>query len=197
MYFIYLSLYENALLIECVLILFHQIDMVDDDERRWRHFNPEIPKRSGKINNLEKFDATFFGVHFKQAHTMDPQTRILMEVAYEAVIDAGINPKTLRGTKTGVYVGSCISESEKTWFYEKVSSGGFGITGCSRAMMANRISYALGLEGPSFLLDTACSSSMYALDNAFSALRNGEIDAALIAGSNLLLHPFVTLQFSR
>lgn len=120
-----------------------------------------------------------------------------MEVAYEAVIDAGINPKTLRGTKTGVYVGSCISESEKTWFYEKVSSGGFGITGCSRAMMANRISYALGLEGPSFLLDTACSSSMYALDNAFSAIRNGEIEAAIIAGSNLLLHPFVTLQFAR
>ncbi|KAH8379368.1 hypothetical protein KR009_004445 [Drosophila setifemur] len=177
--------------------LYNKIDMVDDDERRWRHFNPEIPKRSGKINKLEKFDATFFGVHFKQAHTMDPQTRILIETAYEAVIDAGINPKSLRGSKTGVYVGSCISESEKTWFYEKVSSGGFGITGCSRAMMANRISYSLGLEGPSFLLDTACSSSMYALDNAFSAIRNGEIDAAIIGGSNLLLHPFVTLQFAR
>ncbi|XP_070141375.1 fatty acid synthase [Drosophila kikkawai] len=177
--------------------LYNKIDMVDDDERRWRHFNPEIPKRSGKIGELEKFDATFFGVHFKQAHTMDPQTRILIETAYEAVIDSGINPKSLRGSKTGVYIGSCISESEKTWFYEKVSSGGFGITGCSRAMMANRISYCLGLEGPSFLLDTACSSSMYALDNAFSAIRNGEIDAAIIGGSNLLLHPFVTLQFAR
>ncbi|XP_017118527.1 fatty acid synthase [Drosophila elegans] len=177
--------------------LYNKIDMVDDDERRWRHFNPEIPKRSGKIGELEKFDATFFGVHFKQAHTMDPQTRILIETAYEAVIDAGVNPKSLRGSKTGVYIGSCISESEKTWFYEKVSSGGFGITGCSRAMMANRISYCLGLEGPSFLLDTACSSSMYALDNAFSAIRNGEIDAAIIGGSNLLLHPFVTLQFAR
>ncbi|XP_043070750.1 fatty acid synthase [Drosophila grimshawi] len=177
--------------------LYNKIDMVDDDERRWRHFNPEIPKRFGKISNLEKFDATFFGVHFKQAHTLDPQTRILIETAYEAVIDAGINPKSLRGTKTGVYIGSCISESEKTWFYEKVSSGGFGITGCSRAMLANRISYTLGLEGPSFLLDTACSSSMYALDNAFSAIRNGEIDAAIIGGANLLLHPFVTLQFAR
>ncbi|XP_053963784.1 fatty acid synthase [Anastrepha ludens] len=177
--------------------LYNKIDMVDDDERRWRHFNPEIPKRAGKIHDLEKFDATFFGVHFKQAHTMDPQTRILIETAYEAVIDAGINPKNLRGTKTGVYVGSCISESEKTWFYEKVSSGGFGITGCSRAMMANRISYCLGLQGPSFLVDTACSSSMYALDSAFSALRSGEIDAAIIGGSNLILHPFVTLQFAR
>ena len=171
--------------------------MVDDDERRWRHFNPEIPKRCGKIFELEKFDATFFGVNFKQAHSLDPQTRILMETAYEAIIDAGINPVSLRGTRTGVYIGACSSESEKTWFYDKVSPGGFGITGCSRAMMANRISYALGLQGPSFLLDTACSSSMYALDNAFTALRNGEIDAAIIGGSNLLLHPFVTLQFAR
>uniref|UniRef100_A0A1B0AA77 Fatty acid synthase n=1 Tax=Glossina pallidipes TaxID=7398 RepID=A0A1B0AA77_GLOPL len=177
--------------------LYNRIDMVDDDERRWRHFHPEVPKRNGKIGGLEKFDAAFFGVHHKQSHTMDPQGRILMEVAYEAVIDAGINPKSLRGTRTGVFIGACISESEKTWFYEKPSSGGFGVTGCSRAMLPNRISYSLGLEGPSFLLDTACSSSMYALDNAFTAFRNGEIDAAIVGGANLCLHPFVTLQFAR
>lgn len=103
--------------------------MVDDEEIRWRHFNVEIPKRMGKIDGLDKFDATFFGVHFKQAHTMDPQCRLLIERAYEAVLDAGINPKTLRGSKTGVFIGACFSESEKTWFYEKISSGGFGITG--------------------------------------------------------------------
>ncbi|KAL5275973.1 hypothetical protein ACFFRR_001663 [Megaselia abdita] len=177
--------------------LYNKIDMVDDEERRWRHFNPEIPRRAGKIWDLEKFDATYFGVHFKQAHTMDPQCRLLMETAYEAIIDAGVNPKSLAGTRTGVYMGTCISESEKTWFYEKVPSGGFGITGCSRAMIPNRISYALGLKGPSYVVDTACSSSMYAFDNAFSALRNGEIDAALVGGSNLILHPFVTLQFAR
>ncbi|TMW48491.1 hypothetical protein DOY81_006418, partial [Sarcophaga bullata] len=187
--------FKNAYI--CLLIITATIDMVDDDERRWRHFNPEIPKRSGKMFDLEKFDATFFGVNFKQVHSLDPQTRMLMETAYEAVIDAGVNPINLRGTNTGVFIGACNSESEKTWFYEKVSPGGFGIMGCSRAMMANRISYALGLQGPSFLVDTACSSSMYALDNAFTALRNGEIDAAIIGGSNLLLHPFVTLQFAR
>uniref|UniRef100_A0A1A9W891 Uncharacterized protein n=1 Tax=Glossina brevipalpis TaxID=37001 RepID=A0A1A9W891_9MUSC len=177
--------------------LYNKVDMIDDDERRWRHFHPELPKRSGKIDDLEKFDATFFGVHFKQSHSLDPQTRLAIEVAYEAVMDAGINPHSIRGTRTGVYIGSCLSESEKTWFYEKPSPGGFGITGCSRAMLPNRISYSLGLEGPSFLVDTACSSSMYALDNAFTAFRNGEIDAAIIGGSNLCLHPFVTLQFAR
>lgn len=64
-------------------------------------------------------------------------------------------------------------------------------------MLANRISYCLGLNGPSFLLDTACSSSMYALDCAFTAIRNGECDAALVGGANLLMHPYVTLQFAR
>lgn len=60
--------------------------MVDDDEVRWKHFNPDIPKRFGKINDIDKFDATFFGVHFKQTHAMDPLCRMLMETAYEAVL---------------------------------------------------------------------------------------------------------------
>lgn len=109
--------------------LYNKIDMVDDDERRWRHTNPEIPKRSGKINNLEKFDASFFGVNFKQARCMDPQSRLLLEHAYEAVLDSGTNPKSLRGSKTGVFVGVCFNESEKIWIYEKISKEGFGVTG--------------------------------------------------------------------
>lgn len=64
-------------------------------------------------------------------------------------------------------------------------------------MLANRISYSLGLTGPSFLIDTACSSSLYALDNAFTAIRNGECEAALVGGANLCMHPYVTLQFAR
>lgn len=103
--------------------------MVDDSEKRWRHYNPEIPKRMGKTSNLEKFDATFFGVHFKQAHTMDPQGRMLIEHAYEAILDAGMNPKSLRGSRTGVFMGACFAEAERTWFYENVPKHGFGITG--------------------------------------------------------------------
>lgn len=60
---------------------------------------------------------------------MDPQNRILVEMAYQAVIDAGINPQTIRGSRTGVFMGACFAESEKTWFYEKVATGGYGITG--------------------------------------------------------------------
>lgn len=109
--------------------LYNKIDMLDDKETRWRHTNPEIPRRSGKINNLEKFDASFFGVNFKQARCMDPNSRILLEHAFEAVLDAGINPKSLRGSKTGVFVGTSFNESEKVWIYEKVSKEGFGVTG--------------------------------------------------------------------
>ncbi|CAH0713521.1 unnamed protein product, partial [Brenthis ino] len=177
--------------------LFNKVDLISGDDRRWKLAHPEIPQRTGKINYVNKFDASFFGVHFKQAHTMDPMCRILLEKAYEAVIDAGLNPKELRGTKTGVFIGACFSESEKTWFYEKMQVNGFGVTGCSRAMLANRISYWLGVTGPSYTVDSACSSSLYALEHAFRAIRDGHCDAAIVGGSNLCLHPYVSLQFSR
>ncbi|NP_001037478.1 p270 [Bombyx mori] len=177
--------------------LFNKVDLISSDDRRWKLAHPEIPQRTGKINNVNKFDASFFGVHYKQAHTMDPMCRILLEKAYEAIVDAGLNPKELRDTKTGVFIGACFSESEKTWFYEKMQVNGFGITGCSRAMLANRISYWLGVTGPSYTVDSACSSSLYALEHAFRAIRDGHCDAAIVGGSNLCLHPFVSLQFSR
>ncbi|RVE49124.1 hypothetical protein evm_006245, partial [Chilo suppressalis] len=177
--------------------LFNKVDLISGDDRRWKLAHPEIPQRTGKINYVNKFDASFFGVHYKQAHTMDPMCRILLEKAYEAVVDAGLNPKELRDTKTGVFVGACFSESEKTWFYEKMQVNGFGITGCSRAMLANRISYWLGVTGPSYTVDSACSSSLYALEHAFRAIRDGHCDAAIVGGSNLCLHPYVSLQFSR
>lgn len=68
---------------------YNQVDLISGDDRRWKLAHPEIPQRTGKINNVNKFDASFFGVHYKQAHTMDPMCRILLEKAYEAVIDAG------------------------------------------------------------------------------------------------------------
>jgi fatty acid synthase len=72
-----------------------------------------------------------------------------------------------------------------------------GLTGSARAMLANRISFGMDLQGPSFMVDTACSSATYALDAAFNAIRSGECDAALVGGTNLLLHPHITLQFAR
>jgi fatty acid synthase len=109
--------------------LYNKIDMVDEEEKRWRHVNPECPRRMGKIDDIEKFDASFFGVSYRQARTMDPQCRMMLEHAYEAVLDSGMCPKQLRGTKTGVFIGMSYNESEKKWIYENISKEGLGITG--------------------------------------------------------------------
>lgn len=170
--------------------------MCNDDERRWKHTNPENPKRAGKIYDLEKFDAGFFGIHNKLADSTDPQIRILLEVAYESILDAGINPKTIAGSKTGVYIGISNTEAEEKWLFQK-SDTTFGIVGNSRSMAANRISYCFDFKGPSLAVDTACSSSAYAFDHAFTDFRTGEIDAAIVAGSNLALHPNLCTQFAR
>ncbi|XP_076644466.1 fatty acid synthase [Halictus rubicundus] len=177
--------------------LMNKVDMITDNYTRWRLDHAEIPRDGGKVEDLSKFDAIFFGVHYKQAHTLDPMCRMLLEHAFEAILDAGVNPRQLRGTNTGVVIGSCISESEKTWFYEKLQASGFGITGCSRAMLANRISYFFGLHGPSYAIDTACSSSLVALDQAYRLIQTGVCDQVIVGGSNLCLHPYVSLQFAR
>jgi len=84
--------------------LFNGVDMITGDGRRWTPGLFGLPARSGKIKELDKFDATFFNVHAKQSHLMDPQLRILLELTYEAIIDAGINPSTIRGSKTGQFL---------------------------------------------------------------------------------------------
>ncbi|XP_046963779.1 fatty acid synthase-like [Vanessa cardui] len=175
--------------------LFNKVDLISADSRRWKLNHPEIPQRTGKINNINKFDASFFDIHYKQAHTIDPMCRVLMEKTYEAIIDAGFNPKELRNTRTGVFIGACFSECEKTWFYEKMHVNTYAITGCSRSMLANRISHWLGVTGPSYSVDTACSSSLYALEHAFRAIRDGHCDAAIVGGTNLCLHPSVSWHF--
>lgn len=109
--------------------LYDKVDMVDDDERRWKHINPDIPIRFGKVKNLDKFDASFFGIHSNQAELMDPQGRVLLEHAYEAVLDAGISPKTFRESRTGVFIGCCQTESEDIRMYGKSVRAGMGLSG--------------------------------------------------------------------
>lgn len=92
-----------------------EMDMVTDDERRWQAGLHELPFRSAKIKDLGSFDASFFGVQPKQADVMDPQLRMLLEVSYEAIVDAGVNPSTVRGSRTGVFIGVCNSETEEFW----------------------------------------------------------------------------------
>lgn len=156
-----------------------------------------LPERNGKLKDLTHFDATFFGVHAKQAHVMDPQLRLLLELTHETIVDAGLNPAELRGSRTGVFVGVSNSETEEKWTADPDKINGYALTGCCRAMFPNRISYTFDLKGPSYAVDTACSSSMFALAQAVAAMRAGHCDAAVVAGSNLCLKPANSLNFHR
>ncbi|NWW67096.1 FAS synthase, partial [Ifrita kowaldi] len=177
--------------------LLNGVDMVTEDDRRWKPGIYGLPKRNGKLKDISKFDASFFGVHPKQAHTMDPQLRLLLEVSYEAILDGGINPATLRGTDTGVWIGASGSEAAEALSQDPEELLGYSMTGCQRAMLANRISYFYDLTGPSLTIDTACSSSLVSLENAYKAIRRGQCSAALVGGVNLLLKPNTSVQFMK
>ncbi|XP_039571793.1 fatty acid synthase [Passer montanus] len=177
--------------------LLNGVDMVTEDDRRWKPGIYGLPKRNGKLKDLSKFDASFFGVHPKQANTMDPQLRLLLEVSYEAILDGGINPGALRGTDTGVWVGASGSEAGEALSQDPEELLGYSMTGCQRAMLANRISYFYDFNGPSLTVDTACSSSLVALENAYKAIRHGRCSTALVGGVNLLLKPNTSVQFMK
>uniref|UniRef100_A0A8C3WD43 Fatty acid synthase n=1 Tax=Catagonus wagneri TaxID=51154 RepID=A0A8C3WD43_9CETA len=173
------------------------VDMVTDDDRRWKAGLYGLPRRMGKLKDLSRFDASFFGVHAKQANTMDPQLRLMLEVTYEAIVDAGINPASLRGTSTGVWVGVSHSEASEALSRDPETLQGYSMVGCQRAMMANRLSFFFNFKGPSITLDTACSSSLVALQSAYQAIRAGECPAAIVGGLSLLLKPHTSVQFLR
>ncbi|XP_025162220.1 fatty acid synthase-like isoform X2 [Harpegnathos saltator] len=177
--------------------LLNKVDLGSDDCRRWQHDHPNIPKRTGKINNIEKFDAEYFDIPFNQAHLLDSITRCLLEHTYEAIVDAGINPKDLHGTKTGVIVGTSFSESENELVYEKTQVAGYGDLGCRRSMQANWISHWLGVTGSSYMVDTACSSSIYAMEHAYRNIKFGQCDNMIVAATNLCLNPLISLQYMR
>ncbi|KAL6475465.1 hypothetical protein MHYP_G00165050 [Metynnis hypsauchen] len=177
--------------------LFNGVDMVTEDDRRWKPGLYGLPHRNGKLKEIDRFDAAFFGVHPKQAHTMDPQLRLMLEISYEAIVDGGINPVSMRGTKTGVYIGVSGSEAGEAFSRDPEELLGYSMTGCQRAMFANRLSYFFDFNGPSTAIDTACSSSLLALENAFNAIRHGQCDAALVGGVNLLLKPNTSVQFMK
>ncbi|XP_076049052.1 fatty acid synthase-like [Oratosquilla oratoria] len=186
---------ESSSIEEFAENLYGGVDMVTEDGRRWQPGVHGLPTRNGKIPDLRHFDASFFNVSPRQAHYMDPQLRILQELTYEAIIDAGVNPQELRGRRVGVYVGVSNSETEDLQTQDADNISGYGLTGCCRAMFANRISFAFDFKGPSYAVDTACSSSMVALQNAWSAISLGEIEAAVVAGAHLTLKPQSSMQF--
>ncbi|MGD9885893.1 MAG: type I polyketide synthase, partial [Reyranella sp.] len=170
--------------------------------RTYFHPSPGQAGRSytfaaGIIDDVWGFDAAAFGMSPREAEQADPQHRHLLEVAHDALTNAGIRPSSLAGTDTGVYVGASSVDHAARFFADPSMADVHMMTGNSLSIMANRISYALDLRGPSITIDTACSSSLVALSLAAEAIRGGAIDTAIVGGVNLLLSPFSYIGFSR
>lgn len=163
--------------------------------------NPDAPNKTntrwgGFLAEIDQFDPQFFGIAPREVHSMDPQHRLLLEVAWEAMEDGGQVPETLRGTQTGVFIGIGTHDYSIMLWQDPVNDP-YATTGTGNCIAANRLSYIFDFKGPSLAVDTACSSSLVAVHLACQSLWQGESSLALAGGVNVLLLPTVTAGFSK
>ena len=167
--------------------------------------NPEIPGtmyvRRGSFldNEIDKFDANFFGLAPREVTSMDPQQRLLLEVSWEALENAAQAPDKLTGTRSGVFIGINNSDYGQRWLnlQNAAEIDAYLFTGNTFSVAAGRLSYNLGLQGPTLAVDTACSSSLVSVHLACQSLRNRECHLALAGGVNLILSPLANIVLSR
>jgi len=182
--------------------------VIEIPKNRWdidAYYDPD-PEAPGKmycryasfIDDVETFDAQFFQIAPREATVMDPQQRLLLETSWEALENAGVPPDSLAGSRTGVFIGVSTNDYSE-WVASRIGNSGnpYAGTGNTDSVVAGRLSYTLGLNGPCFAVDTACSSSLVALHSACQSLRNGECSSALTGGINLMLTPSVSINFCK
>ena len=165
----------------------------------WRRAGKISVNRGGFIKDVDKFDAGFFGISPLEAQRMDPQQRMLLEVSYETVQDAGLSLNDLNGSRTSVFIGISAHDygDLQNTPQERVNIGSHTNVGAALCINANRISYSYNLKGPSFALDTACSSSLNAIHMACRSIWEGDADMAFAGGVNSILKPEPQMGFSK
>ncbi|MGW9499316.1 type I polyketide synthase, partial [Streptomyces prasinus] len=187
-------------------LLVSEGDAVGGLPERWRGLDlydpdPEAVGKSyaregGFLEGVEGFDAGFFGVSPREALSMDPQQRLVLEASWEALERAGVRPDTLNESRTGVYLGTMSSDYGDLGT-DLDALDGYVSTGKASSVVSGRVSYTLGLQGPAVTVDTACSSSLVALHLAVAALRQGECEQALAGGVTVMSAPSLFVEFSR
>ncbi|CAM5642413.1 SDR family NAD(P)-dependent oxidoreductase [Streptomyces canarius] len=158
---------------------------------------PAGVREGGFLHDADRFDADFFGIGPREADALDPQQRILLELAWETFERAGLDPTGLRGERVGVFIGGTGHEYGPRTADGSPGHDGYLFTGTTPALLSGRIAYVLGLEGPALTIDTACSSSLVALHQAAQALRLGECRLALAGGVTVMGAPGVITELGR
>jgi len=164
--------------------------------------NPDTPgkmyiRHAALVEQVDRFDPQFFGISGREAHSIDPQQRFILEVTWEALERSGINPQQLENTQTGVFLGIGQNDYANLGLSQVENISRYDATGNGFCFAAGRLSYFLGLQGPSIAIDTACSSSLVAIHEACQSLRQGESNLAFAGGVQLILSPQVTTALSK
>ncbi|KAL6716061.1 hypothetical protein ACLMJK_007023 [Lecanora helva] len=178
---------------------------VPSDRYNWKSFYHPSPDINGTMNHrgghfldqdIAAFDASFFGIPPAEAHAMDPQQRMQIEVAYEALENAGVTLEGIKGSDTAVYVATFSKDYDRMMFKDTAEFAQYHMIGSGNAIFSNKISYLFDLKGPSMTIDTGCSGSLVALHQACQSLRTAESSMAIVGGTNLIISPDAMISMS-